>query len=99
MKERLWYACVYILCAFNTASRLAVTGSRQHGKDCHVVYQVHWVLVAKSLKVLNTCLELWAGACEVWSFLLCQGLCNLLVKVMTVLLEKVVMFVTIPRRR
>ena len=53
--------------------------------------------MAKSLKVLNTCLELWAGACEVWSFLLCQGLCNLLVKVMTVLLEKAVMFVYYPQ--
>ena len=29
--------------------------------------------MAKSLKVLNTCLELWAGAYEVWSFLLLPG--------------------------
>ena len=48
--------------------------------------------MAKSLKVLNTCLELWADAGEVWSFLFSEGLCNLLVEVMTVLLEKVVMF-------
>ena len=53
----------------------------------------------KSQKVLSTCLELWAGACEVWSFLLCQELCNLLVKVMIVLLEKVVMFFYYPQKK
>ena len=42
--------------------------SRQHGKDCHIIYQVHSVLMTKPLKMLNACPELWVGACEVWGF-------------------------------
>ena len=92
--------CVYFMCIL-TPSRLAVTGPDCTGENCHIAYQVHSVLLAKRLKVPNTCLKVWAGAWAARSFLLWQRLSSLLAKVMTALFEKVVMvfstfFFTIP---
>ena len=98
MKERLWYACVCILCVYGTASRLAVTGPDSMGRLSRGL-SGPFGFGGEVSEMRNTCLELWASACEIWSFLLCQGLCSLLVKVKTVLLEMVVMFFYYPQKK